>query len=193
MPGLGGLWDQWWHLSGAFCCFAIGTCHILRRGAVSILARMLVPSVLYAAKLRLIAAPGHTAGTATAAADVAPAAGTASSRARRRRDHRRTGTALGRAPSHPVRSLDPAGTALPSRCSSRARQPSSCPLSSSSPLSVCVEASLPCCCSVESPWPGRSALPCTSLGHWQTHHIGEPSHFRADWGQPVNPLLRSSV
>ena len=35
--------------------------------------------------------------------------------------------------------------------------------------------------------------PCTSLGHWQTHHIGEPSHFRADWGQPVNPLLRSSV
>src|SRR6516164_11062625 len=105
MPGLGGLWDQWWHLSVAFCCFAIGTCHILRRGAVSILARMLVPSVLYAAKLRLIAAPGHTAGSATAAADVAPSAGTASSRARRRRDHRRTGTALGRVVSFRVPSM----------------------------------------------------------------------------------------
>jgi hypothetical protein len=45
-------------------------------------------------------------------------------------------------------SLDPADTESPSRYTSRTRQLLSCSLSSSSPLSVCVEASLPCCCSV---------------------------------------------
>ena len=26
------------------------------------------------------------------------------------------------------------------------------------------------------PGRGGACLPCTSLGHWQTHHVGEPSH-----------------
>jgi hypothetical protein len=50
MPELCGLWGRRWQLSVRFCDFAIARCHILRRNAVSILARMLGPSVLYAAR-----------------------------------------------------------------------------------------------------------------------------------------------
>ena len=96
---------------------------------------------------RFIAAPGRTAGTANGVAFVAVAhaatARTAPGKASSRHGRKRIGNGLGRAPSHPVPSLDPAGTALPSRCSLRAHQPSSCPLSSSSPLSVYAEASVP--------------------------------------------------